>query len=123
MASPLDSSAPRVADLLLKKFGKVAKLVKTTRGEYDPATGDGDDDASVEYGLRAYWRRFREHERLGEITAKDILVLISAIELPSGVVPEAKDRLELLGVKTEILDVDPVYSGERVALYRIRSRS
>lgn len=123
MASPLDGSAPKVADLLLRKFGKLAKLVRTTRGEYDPATGEGDDDEAVEYTFRAYWRRFREHERQGEITAKDVLVLIPAAAFPSGIVPEVKDRLELLGVATEVQDVDPVYSGERVAMYRVRSRS
>jgi hypothetical protein len=123
MPSPLDSAAPKIALQLIRQFGRSVKLLRTSRGSYNPATGQGDDDQVVAYEAKAYWRRYEAHERTGDVDARDILVLLPALALPQGVTPQAQDRMELDDLSAEVMRVSPVYSGERVALFRVQARS
>lgn len=121
MVKVLDTVIPDVAKQLLDLFGTAAvvRLVSTTA--YDPETMTATPvpvDVAVNLVLQQK-RSERGRGQLSHAEAAVSTVLFSPLE-PLPRAPTLGDRLVFGGEEHELLDLEPIYSGDLVAVWRGR---
>jgi len=119
MSGSLDKSARQLALKLLQKFGKIGSLSQENEGVYDPDTGQTTEVPPTLYPITF----FIDSQKTGQLRANglisntDSIILVSALEL--GTIPKANDDITATSISTSIKSLEPVWSGEEVALYEL----
>lgn len=119
----LDAKLRPVAKRLLETYGKASTLTRVTGGTYDPVTGQTTDPTETDYTVYASPPKFFRRDAVdGEIIREtDFYVTIAAQGL--AVTPDREtDTFTFDGADYTILRVEPQYSGELVAAYKLHLR-
>jgi hypothetical protein len=101
-------------------FGRALTLRHVTTGEYVPEDGGVAGDSTSDESVTGTVGRYSKSEIGDTIRVEDIPVLIAAKGLTS--VPTTADRLVIDTKVYEIVSIEPIYSGEEVAAYRLQAR-
>lgn len=122
MATQLDKKMRATAERLITKFGKAAQYTQHSDGAYDPSTGAvssaGPDSHNVTIAPPA---GYDEHFVDGDsVQSSDLKTSLSASMISFE--PAVRDELTVDGKRYTILHVNPLYSGEQVALYELQLR-
>lgn len=119
----LDAGLRSAADQLIRKFGKSMTLTLVTTASYDPATsattGNNTTSVTVRGVIEQYKARFGEAE-MDQVKRGDYQVTIAAKGLTRA--PATQDTLTFDSKVHEIVHVDPVYSGDQVAIFTLHVR-
>lgn len=133
MASPLDKPLRKVSRSLLRKFGvPVTVSLKGDPGVYNPTTrmaADPDDPVAVPTRALVEPFKARVQERQGgggltssAVRAREAKWTVPALDFEASRGPRPGDQAVLGNYTFEVLGVDPVYSGEQVAIYELHVR-
>lgn len=120
MASPLDTPLRAASKTLIAKFGKACTYIEAAAPTHYPADGlvvENETTHSVTAVMEAVNRRLVDGSR---IQATDQFATIAATALT--VTPSTTGRLTVDGIEHSIVGVEPTFSGEQVALYRLQLR-
>lgn len=125
MTGALDTLALNQGLALLSKFGKALTLSRTTVGTYDPdslTTAAGSTLTSPAYGIiDAYsLQGFGSAYQQGLVHTGDQKALVAAKGLTFD--PAEGDTLTVGGVIWTVVRVQPIWSGEKVALWDLQVR-
>lgn len=124
MTSPVERPLGRVAERLIAVFGKPAVL-KRPPGGFDPqtsrVTGGNVAGDHGEYPGKCLIERYRGSEIDGTTVKRgDAKATFAAMPLP--IVPQPNDVLLLDEVAYRVVDVEPVYGGEKAVIYTLQVR-
>lgn len=113
----LDTKARATAQKLLAKFGKTCAFKSVTTGAYDPATG-AIGSTFTTYIVKLYLDQPNKTDlQGGMVTTNDQVAIFAATGLP--VAPELNDLITLDGRDQVVKMVSRVWSGEKVAMWRV----
>lgn len=130
----LDGPARSVASQLLSQFGTDVTFTgrtDTESGDYDPATGEfplaSDESITVQGTISDYKARFKETQSAEGAKQADFTVTVAASAFEAAAsgalvgfsAPETGQRVVFGGRSHEVVHVDPQYSGDQVATYRV----
>ena len=125
--SALDGALPPLAESLVRQFGK--SVVLTYPGAdpvYDPTTGQTIGGEPVEVEARAIVEAYPDAVARGgetntdSIQRGDLKATLAADELEDA--PTIEVTVTADGKTYTVVTVDPVYTGERIALYVLQLR-
>lgn len=119
---PLDAPLRAVSQKVIDKFGKSVTLRIVTAGSYDPATrtatnSDADQTVNAVITNPPAGSQFRES---GTVRLGDRMVTIPAKNLTT--VPDTSSLVVIDSREYEVVEVNPVYSGDQVAIYELLVR-
>jgi len=123
MSTALDIRAGATAKRLIEKFGKPMLLKRIYAVPYDPATGKAGTVPAI-YAVTGVITTPSANTLMpgSLVTAGDRFVLIAGQSLLQAGEPGDSDVLEIDGVDWEIINIQPIYSGEDVAIYSLLVR-
>ena len=121
----LDGPARSVSAQLIRRFGRRVVLRFVPEATYDPGARATVDEPAAELAVSALFESYRaDAPALAE--GADYTVTIAAADVDTlGApfrAPTTRDLVIVDGAELRILHVDPVYSGDQVALYRLHVR-
>ena len=119
----LDAPARKLSVKLIEKFGKQITLRFVSAGAYDPDTLSSaitPTDQTVRAIIEQYRARFQMGETGSAVREGDRQAWIAAKGLTRA--PTTADRVVIDSEEYEILNLDPVYSGDQVAIYALHVR-
>lgn len=123
----LDATLRPTARRLIKKYGKDATLKRETLGTFDPAASEYSGGGTTSYAVKVSPpERFRQDMIDGQMVRRDDFEVLAS-DLALSITPTAgdestKDTLVLDSEEYQIIRVNPVYSGEQVAMFRLHCR-
>ena len=128
MASPLDRPIGNAALTVLNRFGTSATLTRI-RSTYNTATG-GVAETSTAYPVKCMVEGYNKYLRDGStVLAGDRKLTIAARALPIEPAPVTKtgndtyrDTITIMGQTFNVVDSEPVFSGEQVAIWTVQGR-
>lgn len=131
MVTALDSALRAPIKQLLDIFGKEMVLILIARGGYNPATGKTDwiddetgqvEDAETEVTVKGivndHKGRSQEVRGADQVAIEEREITIAAYGLPRA--PKATDKLRFDGKEVQILEANPVWSGDLEAIFQLR---
>lgn len=123
----LDATLRPTADRLIGKLGKSATLTRESQGTFDPGSGTYTGGGTTDYSVTVTPpRRFRQDQIDGQLVQQnDFEVSVAALNLsiaPTQGDDATSDTLTMDGTVYQIIRVQPVYSGQLVAYYRLQCR-
>lgn len=115
----LDSTLRPLARRLVDSFGKAITLRRVSKGTYDPATGSLTGQTTADYPTNGVVRALEEkHLKNTLVEAGDMEITVAADGLD--IAPDPSTDLVIVGLDTwDIISVEPIFSGELVALYNL----
>lgn len=118
----LDDEMVPLALELITEFGKSVTFIKVTLGAYNPATGEAAETGTTDYTqLVSPPSPFEERWVDGELIKKsDVYVLIAASGLTF--TPSTDFAVTIDTISYRVIAVEPIYSGESIAVYRLQLR-
>lgn len=119
----LDAPLRNVASTLATKFGQEVTITFRTTGSYNATTGTAaktDATQTVRAIVEPYKARFQAGETEGGARANDLQLTIAAQGLTRE--PNVGDKVSVGGQEHEVVEVDPTYSGDQVAIYTVHVR-
>jgi hypothetical protein len=114
----LDKSLPKVAQTLLKTFGRTLLFTENRTGTFQPSTNTSPTTV-IEHEVKAVITNYRENDRAGVRTG-DKRVILAAKDVD--VAPSTEWRFKIDTRNYEVIDVTTIYSGELPALYELMAR-
>lgn len=124
--TPLDRSMGRVTDRMIRRFGKAVRLWRPSFASFDPATSEVVKPEAVEEAfavfqpLTGHAQAHYRAEPGTNVQTGDELAFIAAAALKGE--PDASSRLEVGGRRLQVVSVQAIRSGERVALWQLHVR-
>ena len=120
MTGALDSEILPLAKELADEFGKAVTLVSVSE-TFDPATGNTTTTETTHLVNAVPPQAFNKSRIDGSlIQAGDTVIGLPAQPLSDP--PTTEDKLRFDGGTWTVVAVDPIYSGEQVALYNVQVR-
>ena len=121
MTGALDSTFRPLAVDLARQFGKTVTLVRVTGSTFDPSTGQT-TETTDETTFAAVPPQAFSFDRIDGslVQSSDTLLGLPALSVPAA--PTLEDKVKLDGHTWSIVQVQPTYSGELVALYQVQLR-
>jgi len=120
MTGALDSEMIPLAAELADDLGKAVTLVRVSE-TFDPATGNTTQTETTHLVNAVPPQAFSRTRIDGSLIQEgDTLVALPAQPLSNA--PTTEDKLRFGGETWTVIAVDPIYSGEKVALYNLQVR-
>jgi len=126
----LDAPLRNVSKNLLGTFGTDVTLVEPDENtDYDPSSRTVSGGFDIEHEVSALVEsfsslttRFSVSQDNSHVEAGDLGVVVAASDAGLGATPDADWGAEIDGVRYEVVGVDPVRSGDEIALYVLQVR-
>lgn len=120
MPGKLDSVMVPLANQLIGDFGKTVSY-KQRASSYDPSTGKTSFTETETSAIIAPPEPYKQNRIDGTVIQQgDVMTSIAGSSI--SFVPEISDRVLMNGVDWQVVGVNPVFSGELVALYELQLR-
>lgn len=114
------AQAARVA-AQIEKYGAAATLTRAKAGDYDPASGDVDDNGTSVFNTKAVRSEFKKSDVDGtQIRAGDVLLLVSPTLATT---PEPGDFITFDGERFNVVNSVPVKPATVVVLHQVQCRA
>lgn len=120
---PLDAPLRSVSQKVIDKFGQSVTLRIVTAGSYDPSTrtaSNTDADQTVNGIITKPSLGASQFSEAGAVRLGDRQVTIPAKNLTT--VPDTSSLVVIDSKEYEVVEVNPVYSGDEVAIYELLVR-
>lgn len=120
---PLDAPLRAVSQKVIDKFGQSVTLRIVTAGAYDPTTRSAtntDTDQTVNGIVMKPSLGSSQFSENGGVRLGDRLVTIPAKNLTTA--PDTSSLVVIDSKEYEVVEVNPVYSGDEVAIYELLVR-
>lgn len=122
MGGLLDDIAGSLADDLIADFGTTAQIITTTGGSYDPVTGAATAGAETATTINvAPPAAYNVREIDGtSIRQGDMRLTIPRLQLAQ--IPAPGAIIQIGGIRYQVVDCNPVYSGAQAAAWEVQIR-
>ncbi len=120
MTTTLDTKLISKVKTLVEKYGTNA-VFTANAGDYDPTTGTVDSDTATHTAKVTPPQQYKQHLIDGDvIRIGDAQVYLPAQDLTF--TPAIGIMVSVAGSSWQIMNVNPIYTGDNVALYELQLR-